>query len=79
MIEKMIGDWTPLLVGTVGSHAYGLAGPDSDVDTLAFAAAPTARFHGLSLPTGKDATKTSTDPDAETPVQFGPRPTEETS
>jgi predicted nucleotidyltransferase len=56
-------DWTPLLTGTVGSHAYGLAGPDSDVDTLGMAAAPTAQFHGLSLPTGKAATRASNDPD----------------
>lgn len=55
--------WTTLLSGVVGSHAYGLAGPDSDVDTLAVAAAPTVAFHGLHPPTGKAASRVSTNPD----------------
>ncbi|GAA2347265.1 nucleotidyltransferase domain-containing protein [Dactylosporangium salmoneum] len=40
-----------LLSGIVGSTAYGLAGPDSDVDRLGVFAAPTAAFHGLTTPT----------------------------
>lgn len=39
-----------LLSGVVGSTAYGLAGPDSDVDRLGVFAAPTTAFHGLSFP-----------------------------
>jgi len=56
-------DWTTLLRGVVGSHAYGLAGPHSDVDTLEVAAAPTTDFHGLHVPTGKTASQVSTTPD----------------
>ena len=39
-----------LLAGTVGSTAYGLSGPGSDVDRLGLFAAPTAAFHGLHGP-----------------------------
>lgn len=52
-----------LLSGIVGSTAYGLATPASDVDRLGVYAAPTAAFHGLRPPTGKAATRVSTDPD----------------
>lgn len=45
-----------LLAGVVGSTAYGLAGPDSDVDRLGVYAAPTIAFHGLHPPVGKAAT-----------------------
>lgn len=58
-----MSEWTTLLSGVVGSHAYGLAHSDSDVDTLAVAAAPTEDFHGLHLPVGKAATRVSTNPD----------------
>lgn len=40
-----------LLSGVVGSTAYGLAGPDSDIDRLGVFAAPTTAFHGLTFPT----------------------------
>jgi predicted nucleotidyltransferase len=50
-----------LLSGIVGSTAYGLAGPDSDVDRLGMFAAPTVAFHGLHQP---KATHTTTAPDA---------------
>ncbi len=53
-----------LLSGIVGSTAYGLAGPDSDIDRLGVYAAPTEEFHGLSLPTGKNATVVHHDPDS---------------
>lgn len=43
-----------LLSGIVGSTAYGLAGPDSDVDRIGIFAAPTVEFHGLTLPITKD-------------------------
>lgn len=39
-----------LLSGIVGSTAYGLAGPGSDIDTIGVFAAPTAQFHGLNKP-----------------------------
>jgi predicted nucleotidyltransferase len=39
-----------LLSGIVGSVAYGLAGPGSDVDRLGVYAAPTVAFHGLRPP-----------------------------
>jgi uncharacterized protein len=52
-----------ILLGVVGSTAYGLAGPDSDVDRLGIYAAPTRSFHGLHLPIGKAASVVTTDPD----------------
>lgn len=52
-----------LLQGVVGSTAYGLAGPDSDVDRLGMYAAPTVKFHGLRPPIGKSASVVTTDPD----------------
>ncbi|MBO0869410.1 MAG: nucleotidyltransferase domain-containing protein [Micromonosporaceae bacterium] len=39
-----------LLSGIVGSTAYGLAGPQSDVDRLGVFAAPTVALHGLHPP-----------------------------
>jgi predicted nucleotidyltransferase len=39
-----------LLSGIVGSTAYGLNGPDSDVDRLGVFAYPTAALHGLEEP-----------------------------
>ncbi|HEY0701081.1 MAG TPA: nucleotidyltransferase domain-containing protein [Micromonospora sp.] len=39
-----------LLSGIVGSTAYGLAGPGSDIDRLGVFAAPTVAFHGLHPP-----------------------------
>jgi predicted nucleotidyltransferase len=41
---------TVLLSGIVGSTAYGLAGPDSDVDRLGMFAAPTYQLLGLHTP-----------------------------
>lgn len=54
---------TVLLSGIVGSTAYGLAGPDSDIDRLGMYAAPTRAFHGLHPPVAKSASIVSTDPD----------------
>ncbi|MEV8610238.1 nucleotidyltransferase domain-containing protein [Amycolatopsis sp. NPDC051373] len=56
-------EWSPVLGGVVGSTAYGLAGPESDVDRLVFAAAPTVAFHGFSMPVGRRASRVSTSPD----------------
>ncbi len=39
-----------LLAGVVGSTAYGLAGPDSDVDRLGVFVWPTGRLFGLTAP-----------------------------
>ncbi|MFV2172304.1 DNA polymerase beta superfamily protein [Actinomadura sp. LOL_016] len=52
-----------LLSGIVGSTAYGLAGPGSDIDRLGMYAAPTVDFHGLTPPTGRAASRVTTDPD----------------
>jgi hypothetical protein len=52
-----------LLAGIVGSRAYGLATPESDVDRLEVFAAPTVLFHGLRPPIGREATVVTTDPD----------------
>ncbi|WP_428964137.1 DNA polymerase beta superfamily protein [Micromonospora fluostatini] len=52
-----------LLCGIVGSTAYGLAGTDSDVDRLGVYAAPTVAFHGLTPPTGREASIVRHDPD----------------
>jgi predicted nucleotidyltransferase len=41
---------TVLLSGIVGSQAYGLATPESDVDRLGMFAFPTTRLHGLTYP-----------------------------
>lgn len=49
-----------LLAGIVGSTAYGLAGPGSDVDRVGIFAAPTVAFHGLH---GPQESIVTTDPD----------------
>lgn len=54
---------TPLLLGVVGSHAYGMVREDSDIDRLGVYAAPTIELHGLHPPTGKRATRHTTNPD----------------
>lgn len=50
-----------LLSGVVGSTAYGMATPESDVDRIGLFAAPTTVFHGLGVPPKSDRT---TSPDA---------------
>lgn len=50
----------PILMGTVGSTAYGLAGPTSDVDTLGIFVHPTEAFFRLSA---LKESKNTTDPD----------------
>lgn len=50
-----------LLSGIVGSTAYGLATPESDVDRLGVFAAPTVELHSLLSPA---ESKVSHDPDA---------------
>ncbi|MGA8113625.1 MAG: nucleotidyltransferase domain-containing protein [Actinocatenispora sp.] len=45
-----------LLSGVVGSTAYGLAGPHSDIDRLGVFAVPTTALHGLHPPTESHVT-----------------------
>jgi len=52
-----------LLGGVVGSTAYGLDRPGSDIDRLGVYAAPTVAFHGLNPPMGKAATIARNEPD----------------
>lgn len=46
-----------LLSGIVGSTAYGLSRPGSDIDRLGIFAAPTSQFHGLHRPKESIVTK----------------------
>jgi len=55
--EDVFQHGTVLLSGIVGSTAYGLAGPDSDVDRLGMYAAPTLSLLGLH--TARDSHVTS--------------------
>jgi uncharacterized protein len=50
-----------VLAGIVGSTAYGLAGPESDIDRLGVFAVPTADLHGLHAP---DETVATSKPDS---------------
>lgn len=52
-----------LLLGVVGSTAYGLAHAGSDVDRLGVYAVPTVELHGLHLPIDRAATLVDHDPD----------------
>ncbi len=53
---------TVLLQGIVGSTAYGLAGPRSDVDRLGVYTAPTRAFHGLYPPIDRHASIVTHEP-----------------
>lgn len=52
-----------LLQGIVGSTAYGLSTPDSDVDRMGVFAFPTSVFLGLRLPGPKQLSEVSAKPD----------------
>lgn len=52
-----------ILESIVGSTAYGLNTPDSDVDKLGIYVQPVDYFIGLRLPTEKDFSVVHTDPD----------------
>lgn len=52
-----------LLQGVVGSTAYGLAGPESDIDRIGVFAVPTVELHGLHLPNMRDSSIVTTNPD----------------
>jgi hypothetical protein len=56
---------TILLAGIVGSTAYGLDGPDSDIDRLGVYAAPTRLFHGLQPPVTTNNTQITVQPDSQ--------------
>lgn len=62
-VEPADGGLNIILAGVVGSTAYGLAGPHSDVDRLGAFAAPTIQFHGLHPPVGKAASIVRHEPD----------------
>lgn len=53
---QLDGHGTVLLSGIVGSTAYGLAGPASDVDRLGMFATPTTELLGLRLPADSHVT-----------------------
>lgn len=57
-----MGEMNILLSGIVGSTAYGLAGPDSDVDRLGIFAAPTETLIGLHPPTERQLTIVRNEP-----------------
>lgn len=61
MATELEGHGTVLLSGIVGSTAYGLAGPGSDVDRLGMFAAPTRDLLALSPPA---QSRVTTKPDA---------------
>lgn len=52
-----------ILEGIVGSTAYGLATPESDIDKLGVYVQPTTDFHGMKLWTEKDFSVVTTQPD----------------
>jgi predicted nucleotidyltransferase len=52
-----------VLEGIVGSTAYGLSTPDSDVDKLGIIQLPTSHFLGLSSPSESSLSHVSTEPD----------------
>jgi uncharacterized protein len=52
-----------VLEGIVGSTAYGLSTPDSDVDKLGIIQLPTTHFLGLSSPSEGSLSHVSTEPD----------------
>lgn len=54
---------TPLVVGVVGSTAYGLDTENSDIDWLGFYAAPTREILGLGVEKVVDKTIVTKDPD----------------
>lgn len=54
---------TILLEGIVGSTAYGLATPDSDIDTLGMFAYDTRAFWGLSVPKATRSNPQGSKPD----------------
>lgn len=58
-----INEENTLLLGVVGSHAYGLNHEGSDIDLLGIYAAPTRAFHGLNPPVGKYASTVTHEPD----------------
>lgn len=54
---------TPILLGVVGSRAYGLAGPDSDYDRAGIFMAPTDKILGLDGPGAVQESIVQHDPD----------------
>lgn len=63
MTPEDIGRNSVLLSGIVGSTAYGLNHPGSDIDYLGVYGAPTSVFHGLFPPTEKESSIVRKEPD----------------
>lgn len=55
--------WEEVLRGVVGSHAYGLATADSDVDRMSVALAPSEEFLGFHPPTASSGTRVQHEPE----------------
>lgn len=63
--------WVVLLEGVVGSHAYGLNGPESDVDRMAVAMAPAEDFFGFNPPAGRSGTRVQHEPEDHVTHELG--------
>ena len=64
-------DGVTILRGIVGSTAYGLSHPGSDIDRLGLYIEPTVKFHGLHAPVGKAASRVRTVPSDYTEHEAG--------
>jgi hypothetical protein len=67
----MTRDWYTLLTGVVGSHAYGLDTPESDVDRMSVALAPSEQFLGFNPPTGRSGTHVQHEPEDHVTHELG--------
>ena len=63
--------WRVLLTGVVGSHAYGLEGPESDVDRMSVAMAPAEDFFGFNPPAGRSGTRVQHEPEDHVTHELG--------
>lgn len=63
--------WLALLTGVVGSHAYGLSGPESDVDRMTVSMAPAADFFGFNPPAGRSGTRVQHEPEDHVTHELG--------
>jgi predicted nucleotidyltransferase len=63
--------WIALLTGVVGSHAYGLNGPESDVDRMTVALAPSEDFFGFHPPVNRSGTRVQHEPEDHVTHELG--------
>jgi hypothetical protein len=63
--------WLALLTGIVGSHAYGLSGPESDVDRMTVSMAPAVDFFGFNPPVGRSGTRVQHEPEDHVTHELG--------